>query len=667
VTARASLAIVTAVLALAVLRLRAQDAPQNQPPQFRANTDVVLVDVSVRESGRPVTGLRVDDFVLSDNGVRQRIESVEATAVPIDLTIVVDVSGNVRSPWNAPKKMAKVLEDVQAEITRIAALLRADDRLRVLAVDRNVQHVVPLTTVLSVAPVRRIDFDGLSALYDTLAAALMQPVEPARRHVVIASTKGQDNISSIGADAIRAIAERSDALLHVVAMETALDNDDALGAFQCQWMGYCWPTRRFWVPFQRRLYGPRPTHTLSRDGTSLAEAAAATGGAWHQTMTFSEPTLAGTFKKVFEDFRSSYVLRYSPRGVRREGWHAIDVRVNGSRRYTVAARKGYGIDETVPVPAVPPIPSVPRTLQEITSAYGRGGYQQTVDAIRHSKDPSQLLRELEDAGNPWPANPHREASLVLELAEPGIFASREAPRQQSYTILERFTRLVRHPLEPDVFERYWHFALLTMLEGSIQPARTLRFVERALERFPDEPRFVLSRAIVMDQSAAAVGRRDARDRGERSSGEAVRRAYEQAVALPETSVEARLRLAALLQRNGDNEEALGQLSAAAARPITDPYLQYLHLLFTGRTLDALNRGREAISAYRRALDVVPGAQSARVALMNALLVSGDRSGAEAVAEDVQTAGEQADPWWMYWQGQYRFHGQAMARVRELSR
>jgi VWFA-related protein len=614
-----------------------------------------------------VTGLRAADFVLTDNGVRQRIEGVEATAVPIDLTIVVDVSGNVRSPWSERKQAAKVLEEVQIEITRVAALLRPEDRLRVLAVDRNVQHVVPLTAVRSVDPVRKIEFDGLSSLYDTLATALMQPVEPARRHVVIASTKGQDNLSSIGADAVRAIAEQSDALLHVVAMETALDNDDALSAFQCQWMGYCWPTRRFWVPFQRRLYGPRPTHTLSRDGTALAEAAALTGGALHKTITFSEPTLAGTFRKVFEDFRSSYVLRYSPRGVRREGWHAIGVEVTGSQRYAVAARKGYGIDEPVPAPVPAPIPSVPSTLQQITSAYARGGYQQAVEGIRRSRDPSQLLRELEDAGNPWPANPHREASLVLELAEPGVFSAREGPRQQSYAVLDRFTRLVRHPLEPDVFERYWHFALLTMLEGSIQPAVAMRFVERALERFPEEPRFVLSRAIVTDQSAAAVGRRDGRDRRERPSDELVKRAYEQAIALPETAVEARIRLAAFLERNGNNEEALQQLSAATARPIADPYLKYLHLLFTGRALDALNRGREAIDAYRSALEVVPGTQSARVALMNALLVSGDRAGAEAVAEQVQTAEEGVDPWWMYWQGQYRLHGPAMARVRELSR
>jgi predicted Zn-dependent protease len=81
----------------------------------------------------------------------------------------------------------------------------------------------------------------------------------------------------------------------------------------------------------------------------------------------------------------------------------------------------------------------------------------------------------------------------------------------------------------------------------------------------------------------------------------------------------------------------------------------------------LNRHKDAIKAYRAALSLAPSAQSGRVALMNALLMSGDRAGAEALAEQIQTeTGTQLDPWWMYWQGQYRLHLQAIARVRELS-
>jgi hypothetical protein len=35
--------------------------------------------------------------------------------------------------------------------------------------------------------------------------------------------------------------------------------------------------------------------------------------------------MVGAFKKTFDEFRSSYILKYQPRGVPLEGWHEIDV------------------------------------------------------------------------------------------------------------------------------------------------------------------------------------------------------------------------------------------------------------------------------------------------------------------------------------------------------
>ena len=91
---------VIAALAAGAALLQAQTQPPAAPVQtFRTGTDVVMVDVTVRDGGRMVTGLRAEDFVVTDNGVRQRIDSVESTAVPIDLTLVVDLSGNPQGPW----------------------------------------------------------------------------------------------------------------------------------------------------------------------------------------------------------------------------------------------------------------------------------------------------------------------------------------------------------------------------------------------------------------------------------------------------------------------------------------------------------------------------------------------------------------------------------------
>ena len=51
--------------------------------------------------------------------------------------------------------------------------------------------------------------------------------------------------------------------------------------------------------------------------------------------------MARTFSRVFSDFRQSYVLRYTPKGVEPKGWHEVTVEVPGVPAATIRARSGY--------------------------------------------------------------------------------------------------------------------------------------------------------------------------------------------------------------------------------------------------------------------------------------------------------------------------------------
>ena len=413
VIARAGL-VVFVLAGVALLNAQTPPAP---PQTFRAGTDVVMVDVSVKSGGRAVPNLGAEDFVLTDNGVRQRIESVEATAVPIDLTLVVDLSGNPRRPWLARIDPSKVAANVEKEVRDVTRILRPVDRLRLLTIDRYVQQIWPLQPVAALPPVRRLESDGLASVFDTLAAALLQPVEPARRHVVIARTKGVDTISAIDSQALGAIAERSDALFHLVVMETALDNDSAISGFQANLMGLIAPTNRSWVPHQRRLVGGRPDHQILRDGLALKGGVEATGGGWHQTAFLTEPSLTGTFRETFENFRQGYMLRYTPQGVRREGWHTIAVTVPRSRGYTVSARRGYGIEA---------ITCRRRTANARNAAHafrvdGRlrtRRLQERRDGAAPGRRSERLIREFEAAGNPGPLPPAWKPRSRSSLPKP---------------------------------------------------------------------------------------------------------------------------------------------------------------------------------------------------------------------------------------------------------
>lgn len=664
---RPFLAAVTIAGAVAVLA--GQEPPQQT---FRAGTDIVMVDVSVRDGKLVVTGLTAADFVLTDNGVRQQIESVEATSVPIDVTLVVDVSGNPGMAWRTAAKASEVAASVQREVNQVAGILRPMDRLRLVTIDRYVRQVWPFLPVNALPPVRGLEGDGLASTYDALTAVLLHPVGPARRHVVIARTKGVDTISAVNAGALGAIAGKSDARFHLVLMEEALTNDGEARAWQCREIGQCWPTVRSWIPHKNWLIDDGEFHRVTTNGLLVKAGVEATGGAWHQAAGLSVPSLTGTFKSTFDDFRSAYMLRYTPQGVTRSGWHTINVTVPGRRALDVNARRGYGVDVEIPVPTPVPAPNARlRTLPELTAAFERGALAQVQDSLRRHVAPLLVLKDFQEEGNPWPGSPRLEAAFALALAEPLVFSTRAADRTAAQAFLERYWSLVRHPLDPDDFEAEWMYAALTMLQGVIRPAAVEPLIERTMERFPHDPRFVLLRAINSEQRSLpgtrlTVYETPGAPRPE--IAEVVRKQYLEAIAFPSIAGEARIRLSWMLYRTGNHEEALSQLMQAGGSPLPDTELRYLQQLFLGHVFGATGDPDRSIAAYRAAAAILPGAQSARVGLMNALLLRGERAEAEALAEFIQTTRDQSqDPWWSYWQGQYRMHPQALRRLIEMAK
>ena len=687
--------VAAAGVAGALVALAAQEPPRQT---FRSGTDVVMVDVTVRANARNVTGLTTRDLHLTDNGVPQQIETVEATAVPIDVTMVVDVSGSPGRPWLERRPdPAQVAAELEREVAEVSGILRPTDRIRLLTVDRYVRQVFPLQPKDKRPPVRIVEFDGLASINDGLAAALLQPVEPARRHVVVARTKGGDAMSALAPVQVRAIASRSDALFHIVLMETALDNDEQFKAFQCSTgmaqtqavglssgmvqagalgMGLCWPVNRFWVPPLRRMITSGPFFTILPPGQMIKDGAEMTGGGWHQAVGLSTPSLIETFRETFDNFRSSYMLRYTPQGVTRAGWHAIEVTMADARAkgYTVSARKGYGVDEIVRKPMPSPVPaSAPlSTLADFSGAYARASYQQFVVNLRQVKEPATLLDDFESAGIRWPGAPRREAAFALELAEPAWYSATGATRDRARKVLERLTRLVRQPLDPDDFEREWYFAALSMMQGAIRPGDTQAFIDRAIDRFPAEARFRLMRAINTEQMSLAdsrVSKLAAAGAPAQASLDLAQKHYEEAMGFPAVAVEARLRLAWILQRAGKSPEALALLTRSGGGAASDPAVRYLHYLFLGHVLVSSDKLDDAAAAFRAATQVAPGAQAARVALMNALSLRGARAESQALSEQIQADRNATtmDPWWLYWQGYYRSYPQALGRLREMAR
>src|SRR5215470_16283971 len=85
-----------------------------QQPVFRARSDAVAVNVSVKNGNVPMAGLKASDFRVLDNGVPQTISDISVEGVPIDLTLFFDTSTSFIGN----------LSDLKSSLQKIAALLR---------------------------------------------------------------------------------------------------------------------------------------------------------------------------------------------------------------------------------------------------------------------------------------------------------------------------------------------------------------------------------------------------------------------------------------------------------------------------------------------------------------------------------------------------------------
>src|SRR5204863_2945343 len=137
--------------------------------------------------------------------------------------------------------------------------------------------------------------------------------------------------------------------------------------------------------------------------------------------------------------------------------------------------------------------------------------------------------------------------------------------------------------------------------------------------------------------------------------------FEAAAAFSGVHAEAHVRGGWILFQQGRSKEALEWLDAA--KPGEDRELTYWLNLFRGRVLAGLARGQESADAYRAAIGLYPGAQSAGVGLALQLFAIDQASQADDVARTLRR-GTGRDPWTTYAAADSRFIGEFVTRLRK---
>ena len=131
-----------------------------------------------------------------------------------------------------------------------------------------------------------------------------------------------------------------------------------------------------------------------------------------------------------------------------------------------------------------------------------------------------------------------------------------------------------------------------------------------------------------------------------------RRELRRAMTLDPTLHEARIRLAHVLSRLGDDREAVEVVRPALEAPLA-PFSEFYAALILGRSEEQLGRFDEAGVAYARAAARFPGAQSAEIGRSRVALAQGRAPDALKILVDVvgplfdRAAGSLARPTWQH--------------------
>jgi Ca-activated chloride channel family protein len=276
------------IIALATSGARRQDAQ----PTFSTRVTQVEVYAAVTDrDGRPVKGLKAEDFTVLEDGAPQRIVTFIEGDFPASVALAIDRSFSMKG---APLLMARTAGRA------FIAGLKPEDRVMLISISGEVEVLAPLSTDRGPAlkALDALDPWSTTSLNDALIRSLdLLEHESGRRAIVVLSDGADRYSTATDADVLNR-ARRSDVMAYPIAIGKV-----------------------------------RPP--------LFAELAALTGG---RSFHLRDPKpLQSTLQTIADDLRSQYLIGYQPAVAPRaedDDWRGITVKVNRPG-VSVRARSGY--------------------------------------------------------------------------------------------------------------------------------------------------------------------------------------------------------------------------------------------------------------------------------------------------------------------------------------
>jgi len=216
--------VVPAAILLAVwLPVRSLSLPASEEFKISTNVDLVLLDVSVRDSkGGYASDLTQNNFHIEENGIPQKITSFSNADLPVAAGLLLDDSGSMK-----PKR-----DDVNTAGLTFVDASNPEDQIFIVNFNDKVRfglpEDVPFTDNIDLLRVAmsRHRAEGKTVLYDAIAESLehLGMGQRSRKTLVIVSDGG-DNASRRRQPEALELIERSNATIYTVGIYEPEDED----------------------------------------------------------------------------------------------------------------------------------------------------------------------------------------------------------------------------------------------------------------------------------------------------------------------------------------------------------------------------------------------------------------------------------------------------------
>jgi Ca-activated chloride channel family protein len=326
-----------------------QTAAQDDPTHLRVNVVLVQLNVAVTDDkGNYVTGLKPEDFSITEDKLPQKISTFEENSEP-GRSVMETARKGAPNPPDTPAKNADpdssmtpasaasvtishladasvfVLFDTSNYMYKsfvfaqdsIAEFIRSMDessKVAFYSYSRNLSRATSLTSdhFRTVNGVRSTVAGDDAALYNSLLLTVKDAAPLKGRKAIVVFSNGPDNASSVPPEDVAELAQSTGTIIYIISTRQAQEDPVSAAAFE----------------------------RMSK----------VSGGKAYFAKNWREEKQA--FASVREDLVHLYTLSYYPQYNPNRGWRSIKVKLNGKelQKYHLRTRDGYRL---MPASAVP--------------------------------------------------------------------------------------------------------------------------------------------------------------------------------------------------------------------------------------------------------------------------------------------------------------------------